>query len=171
MEAWDRVDRVLERTEQALVVVFLSTMMILAFLQIFLRNVLTTGLAWGDLLLRNLVLWIGFIGASLATREGKHINIDILSRSLPVPWKTWVECVTQLFAALICGLLTYAALKFVKMEVQMGSLPLLGIPVWTLETILPLTFCLMAARFISGSMRSLMSLFRPRFHPREKEEE
>ena len=105
MEAWDRVDRVLERTEQALVVVFLSTMMIHAFLQIFLRNVLTTGLAWGDLLLRNLVLWIGFIGASLATREGKHIIMTDGNRIITKPRANPINAFTM------AGIIADAGLK------------------------------------------------------------
>ena len=82
MDRWERVDRAIDRVETAIVVLFVSAMMVIAFLQIFLRNVFTTGLSWGDMILRNLVLWIGFIGATLATREGKHINIDVISRSL-----------------------------------------------------------------------------------------
>jgi C4-dicarboxylate transporter DctQ subunit len=133
MDQLERIDETIDRIETVLIVVFLSSMMILAFLQIFLRNVFTTGLAWGDTLLRNLVLWIGFIGATLATREGKHIH---------------------LFSLLICGLLTYASLKFIRNEMQMGTPTLLGIPIWILEAILPLTFGLMAFRFALRSIKS-----------------
>jgi C4-dicarboxylate transporter DctQ subunit len=76
MSRLERLDEAIDRVETAIVVLFISAMLVIAFLQIFLRNVFTTGLTWGDLILRNLVLWIGFIGATLATREGKHINID-----------------------------------------------------------------------------------------------
>ena len=82
MDRWERLDEAIDRVETGPNGRLPEHHDDLAFLQIFLRNVFTTGLAWGDLVLRNLVLWIGFIGATLATREGKHINIDILSRSL-----------------------------------------------------------------------------------------
>jgi len=80
---WERVDETIDRVEQTLLVTFLGFMILIAFLQIVLRNFFNTGLSGGDPLLRNLVLWIGFIGATLATREGKHINIDVVSRWLP----------------------------------------------------------------------------------------
>jgi TRAP-type C4-dicarboxylate transport system permease small subunit len=69
MNRWERVDEAIARVEQTLIVTFLGCMILLAFLQIVLRNYFTTGLDWGDQLLRNLVLWIGFIGATLATKE------------------------------------------------------------------------------------------------------
>lgn len=156
MDRWERLDETIDRIEEVLLVIFLSTMMLLAFLQIFLRNVFTTGLTWGDMLLRNLVLWIGFIGATLATREGKHINIDIISRSLPPLGRAFMEFVIHLFSFFICGLLTYASLKFIKNEAQMGVATLLGIPTWILEIILPLAFSLMAFRFALRSIKSLI---------------
>src|SRR4030043_730232 len=158
MDRWERVDATIDRVEQTLIVTFLSFMIFIAFLQIVLRNFFFTGLDWGDSLLRNLVLWIGFIGATLATREGKHINIDVISRSLPPTMRTFVESGIHLFSFFICGLLTYASLKFVKNEAQMGTTTLLGIPIWILELILPITFGLMAFRFALRSMKGISSM-------------
>jgi C4-dicarboxylate transporter DctQ subunit len=153
---WEQIDGAVNRVEQILLVTFLGFMILLAFLQIILRNFFTTGLDWGDSLLRNLVLWIGFIGATLATREGKHINIDVVSRWLPSLGKNVVTLLIHLFSFSICLLLTYAALKFIKNEVQMGNKTFLNLPVWIPELILPMTFGLMTFRF---GLRSLKNLF------------
>ncbi len=146
-DRWEKTDEAIAKVEQTLIVTFLSVMIFVAFLQIVLRNVFYTGLDWGDSFLRNLVLWIGFIGATLATKEGKHINIDIVSRWLPTLGRNIVLLITHLFSFSVCCLLTYAALKFVKNEVQMGSRTLLSIPAWIPEMILPMTFGLMTLRF------------------------
>src|SRR4030042_581943 len=124
---WERVDEVMARVEQTLLVTFLGFMIGIAFLQIVLRNFFSTGLDWGDSLVRNLVLWVGFIGATLATKEGKHINIDVVSRWLPSLGKSMVTVITHLFSFCICCLLTYAALKFIKNEFQMGNTTFLHI--------------------------------------------
>ncbi len=124
----------------------------------------------GRLLLRNLVLWIGFIGATLATREGKHINIDVISRSLPPLGRAVVEVCIHLFSCFICGLLTYASLKFVRNEAEMGTTTLLSIPIWILEAILPLTFGLMAFRFALRSIKALsISVERVKTHDRRRD--
>ena len=156
MDRWERTDEIIDRIEQTLLVILLSAMILIAFLQIALRNALATGLAWGDPLVRNLVLWVGFIGAALATREGKHINIDVFSRWLPSLGKTIVEVINHLFSFFICCLLCFAALKFIKNEAQMGSVIFSRVPAWIPQTILPITFGLMAFRF---SLRSLKNLY------------
>jgi len=158
MNQWERVDDTIERVEQTLLVAFLGFMILLAFLQIVLRNFFFTGLDWGDSLLRNLVLWIGFIGATLATKEGKHINIDVVSRWLPSLGKNVVTLIIHLFSFSICCLLTYAALKFIKNEVQMGNITFLNIPAWVPEMILPITFSLMTFRFGLRSFKNLSEI-------------
>ena len=156
MDRWQRLDETISRVEQTLLVVFLSSMIFVAFSQILLRNLFATGLTWGDALVRNLVLWVGFIGAALATKEGNHINIDVVSQWMPSLGKTILACITHLFSFLICGLMTFASLKFIRNEVQMGNVALLGIPSWIPELILPITFILMAFRF---GLRSIQSFF------------
>jgi TRAP-type C4-dicarboxylate transport system permease small subunit len=167
---WERVDEAIERVEQTLIVTFLGFMILLAFLQIVLRNFFFTGLDWGDQLLRNLVLWIGFIGATLATREGKHINIDVVSRWLPSLGKNVVTLITHLFSFFVCCGLTYAALKFIKNEVQMENTTFLNIPAWVPEMILPITFGLMTFRFGLRSFKNLSEMGKmDSLHDREKE--
>jgi TRAP-type C4-dicarboxylate transport system permease small subunit len=158
MDRWERADEVVAKVEHTLLVAFLGFMIVLAFLQIILRNFFFTGLDWGDSLLRNLVLWIGFIGATLATKEGKHINIDVVSRWLPSLGKNIVMLITHVFSFFICLGLTYAALKFIKNEVEMGNRTFLNIPAWIPEIILPTTFVLMTLRFGLRSFKTLSEM-------------
>jgi len=158
MDRWERMDETIGRVEETLLVTCLGFMIFIAFLQIVLRNFFSTGLDWGDSLLRNLVLWIGFIGATLATKEGKHINIDVVSRWLPSIGKNVVTLITHLFSFLVCCALTYATLKFIRNEVQMGQKTFLNIPAWIPEMILPITFSLMTFRFGLRSFKNLSEM-------------
>jgi C4-dicarboxylate transporter DctQ subunit len=155
---WERIDEAIGRTEQTLLVTFLGFIIFVAFVQIILRNVFATGLDWGDSLARNLVLWIGFIGATLATKEGKHINIEVVSRWLPSLGRNIVTRIIHLFSFFVCGGLTYAALKFIKNEVQMGNRTFLELPAWVPELILPVTFILMTFRFGLRSFKNLSEI-------------
>jgi TRAP-type C4-dicarboxylate transport system permease small subunit len=158
MNRWERMDEAIGRVEQALLVTCLGFMIVIAFLQIVLRNLFFTGLNWGDLLVRNLVLWVGFIGATLATKEEKHIAIDLVSRWLSSLGKNVVALITHVFAFFVCCGLAYAALKFIKNEVQMGEKTFLDIPVWVPEVILPVTFILMTLRFGLRSFKDLSEI-------------
>ncbi len=158
MDRWERMDETISRVEEALVVTFLGFMIFIALLQIVLRNFFSTGLDLGDSLLRNLVLWIGFVGATLATKEGKHINIDVVSRWLPPLGKNMVTLIIHLFSFLVCCALTYATLKFIRNEVQMGQKTFLDIPAWIPVIILPMTFSLMTFRFGLRSLKNLWAM-------------
>jgi TRAP-type C4-dicarboxylate transport system permease small subunit len=143
-----RLDRLLARLEQVLLTLLLSLMIAVAFTQIVLRNVFSTGISWADSLVRYLVLWVGFIGAALAVAEGKHITIDLLYRWVPGRSLTVIRAVTRLFAAAVCALLTSAAVTFVRNEALMGEVLFLGLPTWTLQLILPATFAVMTLRYL-----------------------
>ena len=138
----------LGRVEKFLIVVMLSVMILLAFLQIVLRNAFSTGISWGDPLVRYLVLWVGFIGASLATKEEKHITIEVFSRWFSANTALYLKMLAQLVSAIICGLLTVAAWTFVQNEAQMGEVAMLEIPIWIPQLIIPTTFALMTLRFL-----------------------
>lgn len=161
MNRWDRLDENIARVEKILVVVFLSTLMLTAFLQIILRNFFASGISWGDVLIRYLVLWVAFIGAALATREGKHINMEVFSRWISNRGKKYLNCLSHLCSAGICGLLTYAAIKFIQFEAQMGSMTILELPIWIPELIIPLTFGLMTFRYALRFFNSFNKVSNP----------
>jgi TRAP-type C4-dicarboxylate transport system permease small subunit len=68
--------------------------------------------------------------------------------------------ITQVFSFLVCLLLTYGALKFIRNESAMGNVTFLGIPAWIPEMILPGTFGLMSFRFALRFLRHLSMLWR-----------
>jgi len=137
-----------------LVLVFLFTFMVgLAFLQIVLRIFFATGILWGDPLLRHLLLWVVLLGAVMAAKEGKHINIDVISRLLTDRGKAAIQALTDLFSACICILLIEASLKFMRDEFQAGTAAFLTIPVWIVAIIFPIAFGLIAFRFAISGLR------------------
>jgi len=109
---------------------------------------------------------VGFIGAAIAAKEGKHINIDVVSRWLTGPESNYIRLVSHFFSAGICGLLTLAAIKFVIFEAQMGSTAFLKLPVWIPEIIIPVTFGLMTLRF---AVRFISEFARIRRHDYKQE--
>ena len=116
-----KFDLSLEYAENVIIVATLSSMVILAFLQVVLRNFFDTGLLWGDILLRHLVLWVGFFGASLATRQEKHINVDILTKLLPSKVVPYVKLVVNIFAVVINIILAKASWIFLSFEKEAGT--------------------------------------------------
>jgi TRAP-type C4-dicarboxylate transport system permease small subunit len=140
--------RLLLRLEDGLLVVLLSGMILLASAQILLRNLWDSGLVWADPMLRVLVLWLTMLGAMAATRERYHIHIDLLSRFLSPRQRRWLRGLTDLFAALVCALLTWHSGRFVWFEFQDGGTLFGALPAWTCESVMPFGFAVMSLRFL-----------------------
>lgn len=158
MAFMQRLDRRLAGLERAAVVVLLGSLLLLGLLQIILRNVLSSGLFWADEVLRHLVLWLGFIGASLATHEQRHLHMDVLARWLPAGGQPWLALLINLFAASGCVVLAQAAWSFVRFERESGAVLSVGLAVWIAQSIVPLGFSLMALRFALRLLESLAHL-------------
>jgi C4-dicarboxylate transporter DctQ subunit len=141
------LDEKISRLEQILIASLLTMMILLAFSQIVLRNFFDTGIDWGDALVRYLVVWVGFIGAAIAAKEGKHITIDVLSRWITGAGSSAIQAISHFSSAAVCGLLTWAGIKFIWFEAQMGGTAFFKLPTWVPELIIPVTFGLMTLRY------------------------
>jgi TRAP-type C4-dicarboxylate transport system permease small subunit len=141
------LDKRISRLEHILIAALLTVMILMAFSQIVLRNFFDTGIAWGDSLVRYLVVWVGFIGAAIAAKEGKHITIDVLSRWFTGAGGSTIQTISHFSSAAICGLLTWAGIKFIWFEAQMGGTAFLKLPGWVPVLIIPVTFGLMTLRY------------------------
>lgn len=152
MKRWlHRLDLTGRWLENALLFLLLGGMIVLAAGQIVLRNVFESGLVWADPVLRILVLWVGMLGAVAASRENKHITIDILNRMLPVAWRRWSDVVIALFTAVVCALLAWHTFRFVRDEYQYSDFEVAGMPVWIWQAIMPVAFGLIAWRYLVRS--------------------
>lgn len=155
-----RVNHVITFVENSLLALSLLVMIALASTQIIMRNVWNSGLAWGDISLSILVLWVGMLGAMVATREQNHISIDVLSRFLPQHFKRVNQIILDLFTATVCGLLSYHSLRFVMMEYEEGTIAFESIPAWVCEAIIPFGFGLIALRCSFTTLARCIALIR-----------
>jgi len=141
------LDEHISRLEKILIAVLLTVMILMAFSQIVLRNFFSTGIAWDDALVRYLVVWVGFVGAAIAAKEDRHISIDVFSRWVTGTGGRAIQAVSHFSSAVICGLLTWAGIKFIGFEAQMGGTSFFKLPVWVPELIIPTAFGLMTLRY------------------------
>ena len=149
----------LYRIEDGILVGLLLLMIGLAVTQIFLRNLFDSGIVWSDILVRILVLWVGLLGAMVASRQGNHINVDILDRYLPERAKPLVSIVVQLFTALICTVVAYFSLLFVQIEYADGGMAFAKVPAWVCEAIIPFAFGVIAVRYFMLSFEKFKNIF------------
>ena len=158
MIRWLRsLDAWLARLERSAVVLLLTSVLVIGLWQVLARNVLARGLFWADELLQHLVLWLGFLGASLATREQRHLRIDLLTRLFPA-WQPCLAVLVHGAACLVCLVLAAAAWGFLRMEGLAGTRLTFGVPAWVAQSIIPIGFAMMALRFALHGMDTYLAL-------------
>ena len=139
--------RWVDRVERLVLAALVTGMVGLSSLQILLRNVWHTGLIWAEPLLGMALLWLTMLGALAATGLGRHISIDLAAALLPRRWAAGAARVTALFAAVVCGVLAWAAGRYVGFQREMDMSTLLGWPVWKHYLIIPVVFWILSLRF------------------------
>ena len=154
----ETIDRVIAKIETGFLVTIVLIMVLFSFAQVLLRLLFDEGILWADIFLRHLVLWVGFIGASLATRDNKHINIDLLNRYLKGKSIPLAAIVINGFAMYITFLLMQAGWRFVMDEKEYATMLFGNVPAWYFQSIIPIGFALMAFRFFVRLLEGTVGL-------------
>ncbi|MCK4707379.1 MAG: TRAP transporter small permease [Gammaproteobacteria bacterium] len=126
-------------------------MILLSSGQIVLRNFFDIGIIWIDPLLRVLVLWTALVGATVASRENKHIRIDLISRLFTKRFHLGIQVFIGLFTASICAIIAWHGSRWVLMDYQDKLTSFSGLPSWVMEVIIPIAFGLIAIRYLMHS--------------------
>ncbi|MBI5215925.1 MAG: TRAP transporter small permease [Ignavibacteriae bacterium] len=165
MKFLQSLSKTLGLVEKVLIIVLLSTMVLLSFTQVVLRNIFSTGFLWADPLLRHAVLWIGFIGASIAAEQEKHISIDLVTRFTSARVASYIKILTSFFPVIVCAILADAGWTFLISEQESNS-PLFSIgeteyPAWWFQTVIPFGFGLISFRFLLKTIEHAITAFKP----------
>lgn len=68
------------RAAQAAVIALLGAILVIVVIQIVLRYGFGTSLTWSEEVVRYLLIWLTFVGAAVAVREGSLVGLDLLQR-------------------------------------------------------------------------------------------
>jgi len=138
----------LRRLEDGIGVVALLSMTGLPVLELFLRTVFGTGITGSSEYVQHLALWVGFLGAALASREGRHLSLSAGITIVPKQYQRLTNSLASLVSTAVAAGLFWGSYLLVAAEMEsaarVGSL----IPVWMVQLILPISFALITWRFI-----------------------
>lgn len=171
MNTLKKIERGLARLEGWLIVLFLTLMVALTFLQVILRalsihahlqwaNFLMGALDWSEPFVRLLVLWLTFLGASILTRENKHIRIDLMSELLPSGWQPLRDFMLSVSCVIVSAFALKASIDYILVEMTYGSALFLSIPTWIAQAIIPIGFSTILFRFLLRTLEKGTLMFR-----------
>lgn len=150
-----KIYRMLLKTETAILVTLLLSMIVISVVQIVMRNFFTSGLIWADSFVRIAVLWLALIGAMVASRQGRHITIEVLLHLFSKRMQRAVKRLTDTFTACVCFVVAYYSFEFVKIEYEDAGLAFAFVPNWLCESIIPFAFFIIGLRYIISALFNL----------------
>lgn len=115
------LERAFVRANQWLVIVLMGSMALLVFVNVVSRYVFNHSIIWVEELTQYQMIWITYLGAGLALREGRLVAVDVFEAMMPPALRRWVRA--GIGVAILAFLVTLVVLGF-----QIASFT------WTQET-------------------------------------
>jgi TRAP-type C4-dicarboxylate transport system permease small subunit len=115
------------------------------------------GMPWSQPLALIFTLWLGFLGASMATHDHRHLKVEALQRYLPETAQRAAGLLSALAAAAFCLFLAYISYRYVGFSHQdyvdsdgLGGLhDGVDFPRYRSFAVVPVAYALMSARFVT----------------------
>jgi tripartite ATP-independent transporter DctM subunit len=137
----------LDALESWALVLVLAAMTVLPVIESVARRLLGSDVPGSILYTQHLTLWIGFLGALMATGRGKHLSLatrELIPAGRPRQLAgIYVGTVSTAVTGVLCG----ASMDMVAADAEMPTYLPGGIPTWVSELIMPVALGLMALRF------------------------
>ena len=109
------------RLLNVLIAIFLAVMVVLVFGNVVLRYGFNSGITLSEELSRWLFVWMTFLGAIVAMKEGAHLGSDTLVSRLPIAWQKAFMVIGHVLMLFICWLLFKGSYDQVVINIESTS--------------------------------------------------
>jgi tripartite ATP-independent transporter DctM subunit len=145
---------IIRRAEELGLTLVLGAMVLLPLAEIVLRGAFRVGIANAAVIVQHLVLVVGMLGACVAAREGRLLSLASLGDVLPTAVRAIARALATGVAVAVTGFLFAAGCDFVLAERAGGGLLAYGIPLWVVQSVMPLGFAVVALRLVERAAES-----------------
>ncbi|MFA5805066.1 MAG: TRAP transporter small permease [Melioribacteraceae bacterium] len=146
---FETLDNYIAKFEKVFLVIGVSVMILVVFLDILLRELFDGGFIWAKELAAFLMIWVGFVGASLAAKENKHLVVGIPEKLFPKKILPYVSLFASVIVFTVTIFIAYLGFNYVSETREFGETSLvLKIPLWIVQIVIPASLVIIAFRFI-----------------------
>jgi len=142
------VKRVLAILEDAIASLALFVMVVLPLAEIVSRRAFSRGIPGSGPIVQHLTLWVGFLGAAIAARDGKLLALATGTFIPPGLWRRAADIFAAAFGACAAVMLAWGGWQMVMIEREAGTNIGADIQAWVAQLVLPIAFALIAARVV-----------------------
>ena len=122
-------------------------MVLLPLSEILTRRFLGRGIAGSGPIVQHLTLWVGFLGAAIAAREGKLLALAT-GTFITGRWRRAADVLAAAYGACAATVLAFGGWQMAMLEREAGTEIGAGIHAWVTQLVLPVAFALIALRLV-----------------------
>ncbi|NEU32398.1 TRAP transporter small permease [bacterium LRH843] len=152
-----KVGRLIEKVEAYGLSILLFSILVLIITQVYFRFFTESSIVWSEELSRFLLIWLVFLGAAVAMRQGSHIQIDNLFNIVPRPVKIAMQLLRDVIIVLFLMMLFLGSLSIIEVSSLQES-PGLGLNMKYVYGVFPVSVLLMILIVIWSSIRKLFKV-------------
>jgi C4-dicarboxylate transporter, DctM subunit len=145
---------ILTLLEDGIAALALAAMVVLPLSEIIVRRLFGVGVPGSGPFVQHLTLWIGFLGAAIASREGKLLSLATGTFIPAGRVRDTATAFASAVAAAMATVLAWGGVQLVQSERETGSIIAAGVPVWVGQLALPIGFALIALRLAGKAGRA-----------------
>ncbi len=149
------VDKVLLRIEEGLIIAMTVFMVSMVMLQVIGRLAGWT-IPWAMEASVFAMLGMSLVAGSITTHYRRHIAIDVLSRIMPAPVRTFAAVVIDAVAIVLLVYLVRVSVFFVSVNREWAvESTAMKIPFWYIQALIPVALAIIAFRFFISLLEDL----------------
>ena len=143
-----RLEQVLVTANRAIVFLMMAVMATLVFTNVITRYIFNFSIIWAEEVSQYLMVWIAYLAAGLALRQGRHVAIEMFQDRLRAPLGRALRAAIAGMILVFLAVLTVLGFQFVAfawiqetpvLNISLG-IPYLAVPIGAMLFVLHLLF-------------------------------
>lgn len=146
----DNVDKLIKQ----LIAIVLILMTIILFSQVITRYVMGTGLTWSEEIVRYMCIWMVFLGATCAQKDGSQIAVTALEEMLPELPRNILKWIQRIIVVVYSGLVMWIGFKTLNIASMQAS-PNMRIPMNYIYMVIPIAMIVMLIHLVAIALTDI----------------
>ncbi|WP_422485385.1 TRAP transporter small permease [Gudongella sp. DL1XJH-153] len=142
------ISNVIDKYIRQIIAIVLIVMTVVLSSQVIARYLMGTGLTWSEEIVRYMCIWMVFLGATSAQKEGSQISVTALEELLPPLPQNILMWIQKIFVIVYSGIVMWIGFNTLKVASTQAS-PNMRIPMNYVYIVIPISMIIMLIHLAS----------------------
>ena len=151
----------------SLLSIFLLNLALIAFIiltfsviyEVIARSILNKPTIWSLEIVTYMISCVAFFGSAYVLRINKHLEINLLTKILPIKVRLIFNLIANIIAFIFCFIAFYYGCKLINLSYILGvvSVSELRVPLWIPQMTVPIGFFALSLEFLMRILRLILN--------------